>query len=272
MELLREGRLPPDSVVLTIDDGWYGSFSEMAPRLADARLPFTLYAYTKPMVDNTPIFRVMLEYLTAVGKPRDISAREIFGEGDEVYELAAPQRRQHALNRLGPLFVDHLSTDWLGPMSRIANALCVDLEPLIAKRVFHFMDTNDLAKIPSFGGSVQLHTHMHRFFLDQPDQMFQAIKQNREVLESTIGGQFSHFCYPSGNYDPKAFPQLDGLGIETATTVEPGLVDAETHPLALPRYCLGESTDELALNLALSGVLDFARPKPRVHPAAKKAG
>jgi peptidoglycan/xylan/chitin deacetylase (PgdA/CDA1 family) len=254
VQLLDEDRLPPDALVLTIDDGWYGTYSEMLPVLADANLPFTLYAYTKPMVEGTPVFRVMLEYLVSVGRPRSMTAREIFDEGDEVYDFVDLAQRRRALNRLGPIFVDQVGPNWREPMQRIADALGVALQPLVDERVFHFMDLAGLAEVPDFGGSVELHTHMHRFCVDQPAQMRQEIEVNRRILGDVTTGPFEHFCYPSGVYDRTVFPLLSELGVKSATTVEPGFVAAHTPRLAMPRFCVGEQTDAATLNAQLSGL------------------
>jgi peptidoglycan/xylan/chitin deacetylase (PgdA/CDA1 family) len=103
---------------------------------------------------------------------------------------------------------------------------------------------------------VQLHTHTHGLGDMSAAKVAEELATNRKVLSEELGlppSHFSHFCYPSGVYDAKAFEPLAKEGIQTATTTAFGLATATSNPLALPRILDGESMSDLALEARLSG-------------------
>ena len=56
------------------------------------------------------------------------------------------------------------------------------------------------------------------------------------VRVEVLGRPVTHFCYPSGDYDPVFFPWLHELGVESATTCDVGIAKAESNLLLLPRF------------------------------------
>ena len=257
---LDTGTLCEDAVVITIDDGWYGSYKHMFPALEEVGMPFTVYAYTRPMLEKTPVFNVLIRYLLTLGKPVVLSFSEIFGEGDESYDLGDPESHSRAISSIARTFDFKVNNNaWQQPLSRLAEMLDVDLEPLLENRVFDLMTPEELSQVPSYGGTVELHTHTHQLAFDQPDQMRRTIEDNRMHLKRILDKEYEHFCYPDGINRPGIYPDLTELGIKTATTTDPGFVDQSTHRLALPRICDGESVGQIAFEAELCSVLELKR-------------
>lgn len=261
LEQVTNNSLPPDAVVITIDDGWYGSYREMLPILAEAKIPFTLYAYTAPIVEHRPVFPILLDYMLAHGTPARLTESDLFGSGERIFDFKIAAHRRQARNILAWHLEDHCAYSWQEPLHRLAKALHFDLEPLLEQRIFHLMTPDELSRVQDFGGTVQLHTHDHRFSSDQPDQNRTTILDNRRELERIVDSRLDHFCYPSGNYQTRIFPLLRELGIKSATTVEAGFVSRRSIPLALPRLCVGEQTDSLQFESLLSGFSELLRTR-----------
>ena len=62
----RRRRLPPASVVITIDDGWHSTWQTMIPALARRKLPATLYCDTAHLLENKPIAHLIALHLGKV--------------------------------------------------------------------------------------------------------------------------------------------------------------------------------------------------------------
>jgi peptidoglycan/xylan/chitin deacetylase (PgdA/CDA1 family) len=118
--------------------------------------------------------------------------------------------------------------------ARLANHLCVDYDELLAKRILHLMNPNEVAWVSSKGIDIQLHTHRHRT-PDDPALFSREIRDNRRVIKEITNRHTSHFCYPSGVCKPEFLPWLAEMGVRSATTCEPGLACSSTHALLLPR-------------------------------------
>jgi hypothetical protein len=52
---------------------------------------------------------------------------------------------------------------------------------------------------------------------------------------------------------------FEKLGIKSATTCEPGLVDQHTNPFFMPRFLDGENIDQIVFEAELCGVGHFLR-------------
>jgi peptidoglycan/xylan/chitin deacetylase (PgdA/CDA1 family) len=105
---------------------------------------------------------------------------------------------------------------------------------------------------------VQLHTHRHRFPLDESLARAE-IRDNRAALASLGPGPYVHFCFPSGIYERSQFPWLEKEGIVSATTTRPGFNTPETPLHELDRVLDGERISDLEFEAELCGVLGFLR-------------
>ena len=68
-----------------------------------------------------------------------------------------------------------------------------------------------------------------------------------------------HFCYPSGIWSPEHLPELEAIGIKTATTLDEGINAKTEHPLKLKRSLMMDTRtlDHFIANI--SGVLEALR-------------
>jgi peptidoglycan/xylan/chitin deacetylase (PgdA/CDA1 family) len=252
--------LPENSLVITIDDGWYGSYLHMFPALKEAEMPFTVYAYTQPMLQHTPVLDVLVQYLVKTSNAVTLDLSNLDEEARDNYNLKNRESRLQAITKIVELLQSTVEDNsWRDILHQLAEMLDIDIEPLIEKRVFNLMTLQELAQVPSFGGTVELHTHTHKLEFGRLDQIRGTIEDNRKYIEQIIDGTPQHFCYPSGYHTPEIYSNLAHLDIRTATTTDPGFIDNSTNRLALPRICDGESTSEIAFEAELCGALELKR-------------
>jgi peptidoglycan/xylan/chitin deacetylase (PgdA/CDA1 family) len=236
LERLREGSLPPRSVVLTFDDGFYDFYLHAFPALRDFGYPCTVYLTTWYTRYRLPIFNLAAKYL--------LWKR---GEGSEQREKAVNEY----MARIAAEGLDAESTDLIA--RGLAEDIGTDYDSILRDRLFQIMSEDEVAAIAAAGIDIQLHTHRHRTPSDR-DLFLREIRDNARVIEEMTGRSPRHFCYPSGVTSAAFLPWLKESGVESATTCVHGLATPQSDPLLLPRYLDGCGVTELDFESWLSGM------------------
>jgi peptidoglycan/xylan/chitin deacetylase (PgdA/CDA1 family) len=271
IERLRSGRMPHAAVAVTIDDGWYGTGLGMAPALARHGFPATLYVATYYLEKQTQVFNVAAAYALWKARPSrvDLAAVDERLEGD--FDLADAGERAEAARRLNALADGLVSAEARQALlENLYAELGLDFEYVRSRRMFTLLTLEEAAQLPAQGVDLQIHTHRHRFPADDPPALAAEIEDNRRALSRCGPGPFRHLCYPSGQYDRRTFPQLDALGIATATTTVPGMNTPATPPLELRRFLDSEAWPAIRFEAEVSGFLEVLRLIARRRPASAR--
>jgi peptidoglycan/xylan/chitin deacetylase (PgdA/CDA1 family) len=256
---LRNGTLPSNAVVITIDDGFYGTYKEALHLLKKYQLPATLYVTTYYSQHQNPIFRLLVQYIFWATENRSLNLNELGIEGFRGEEAVSDRPDDATMWRIidyGEIRLDEPGRRHLA--SRLATLLQVDLEELEKNRYLGLMSEEEIREASKAGIDVQLHTHRHRFPVDEMSAK-REIVDNRAVLEPLVGKRLRHLCYPSGFWSERHWAWLEDLDIQTATTCDVGLNDPRTHPLALKRIFDSSSISSLEFEAELSGYLEILR-------------
>jgi len=237
VELLGEGGLPHNAVVITIDDGWASTYTHMLPVLEQLKLPATVYMTTWYSEHQLPIINVAVDYLLSRTGRRleekaaiiaDIDGRPTLGERDEA-------------------------------LRRFATQLGINDEGWYYERQFNLMTLDQIGDAHRRGLDFQLHTHCHRWGVAPPNRLAVEIAKNKAVLASACSraeSDFEHFCYPSGYLNPAGDDVLKHGGIKSATMVNQGINASGTHPYRLRRFLDGQSVTQASFEAYLSGALE----------------
>jgi len=229
---LREERLPPGAVVVTIDDGWASTHTHMLPVLEALGLPSTVYVTSWYVGRELPVVNKAVDYLYARAGQDTARTPATAAAIDALpYERREPALRDLSMSLGIPL-------DWW------------------ETRQFHSMTAAEVADCVRRGMDVQLHTHRHRA---SPANLGPELEENRALLAAWTGlpaGHFAHFCYPSGEYEPEAEPVLAAQGVRSATLVDQGTNASTAHPYRLRRFLDGRSVTDAEFDAYLAGALD----------------
>lgn len=230
---LAAGDLPDNAVVVTIDDGWASTHTHMLPALEALGLPSTVYVASWYVGRDLPVVNKAVDYLYARA-----------GRGDA--EVAARTAAIEALPE----------AERAGALRDLSMSLGLPLD-WWETRQFHSMTAVEVGDCARRGMDVQLHTHRHRA---APAQLGAELDANRARLAEWTGlspGHFTHFCYPSGEYEPEAEPVLAAQAVRSATLVEQGTNAPGANPYRLRRFLDGRSVSEAEFDAYLSGALDL---------------
>lgn len=235
-EQLQANALPPKSVVITFDDGFYDFYQHAIPALKSQDMPATLYLTTYYAGRPYPIFNLILSYLLWRGAGKTLDCTP-WGLPESVV-LGASARDNR---KLEVALLKAVKSRGYGPeeqteaAAEIAGKLGVDFNELMELRVLQLMNGDEVAHAASLGADIQLHTHRHRI-PDDKEKFIREIVDNREWILRQAGIETAHFCYPSGRYHSDCLPWLRSQGILTATTCDHALATKEDDPLLLPRF------------------------------------
>jgi peptidoglycan/xylan/chitin deacetylase (PgdA/CDA1 family) len=263
IERLHSGTLPERAVALTFDDGFF-DFSRLAwPLIRSYSWPVTVYLSTYYTEKHYwPVFDPMTRYLLWKAAGRRLDWPAVLADPLELDEIgrAAADAAIKAYCRARKLS----GADKNEILNELARRLGVDLGTLSAKRILHLMNEAEVRQVASEGVDVQLHTHRHRVFRSR-ERFWKEVDDNRERILALTGRNPVHFCYPSGCHLSEFPAWLRERGVLTATTCDPGIADADTDRLLLPRFLDSESVSELEFDAWVTGVAQFM-PRRR-YPA-----
>jgi len=246
--------LPEKSVSITFDDGTYDFYAQAYPILREFDYPVTLYLTTFYTHFNRPVFDVICSYLLWKGRSLPLDLNPITGRDAQV-SLASDGPRARALDDIRSFARGRkLSAEEKDRLVELlADQLKIDYDALLAKRILHLLKPEEVKRLAEGGVDVQLHTHRHRTPLDR-GLFLREIEDNRRSIREMTGSNASHFCYPSGVYNPAFLPWLKEAGIRSATTCDLGLASRNSNPLLLPRFLDVSSLSPVEFAGWLSGV------------------
>jgi Predicted xylanase/chitin deacetylase len=264
VERLRDGTLPPRSVVLTFDDGMADFALRAFPVLKRFGFPATVYLTTYHCGDNRPVFGMFCSYILWKSPRRSIRSTELLPDvTDEEWDISTePGRRRVLAAIVGHAQRERLSAAGKDDLARhVAAALHVDYAALEAKRIMRLVTPDEVSALARAGIDFQLHTHRHRTPRDQ-DAFAREIVDNRKSLAGMTGAPAGHFCYPSGVYEPEFLPWLRELGVVSATTCDSGISSPGTEPLLLPRLIDTSNLEPIEFESWTTGVGAFLPLRP----------
>lgn len=251
--------LPPNAVVLTFDDGFYSTYRDALPVLAEFGFPATIYVTTYYSVKQTPVFRLVVQYMFWKTGVEGVDLSGLCPG----YESRTPlgtegQKRQLAWSiiRYGE---EQCTEPQRGAISaELGTRLRVDYQALVRDRLFSIMTPEEIRHAGDLGFSIQLHTHRHRC-PDDEIAVRREIVENRAVLAPLVRQELDHFCYPSGVWSPRQFEWLAESGIKSATTCDPGLNYPDTPRLAMRRYLDSQGIAQVDFQAEVNGLTEICR-------------
>lgn len=257
---LSEGTLPKLATVITIDDGWYGTYHCQARVLNKYNFPATLYLSSYYIENQTPVFNVALSYVLWKSGQPEFDLSELVGILPEIPR--EPERVSSAeLYSLVFEYGERLNgaTARQELLRKVCEALAVDWRQFECQGLISFMSEVEATALAKSGIDIQLHTHRHCFPDNDFSQAKKEIDDNRQVLKKITDYDLRHFCYPSGVYSQKSIEFLKRLGIASATTTDPGFNTDETPVYELSRFLDSENITDLEFEAELTGFFELIR-------------
>lgn len=257
---LERGRWPTGATVITIDDGWFGTYKVMAPILRQQGYPATVYVASYYLQKQTQVFNVAIDYALWKSRDRVLQLSQIVPALLGSYELADVVQREKARETL-ETFANNVnsSEERQEIFRRLCTVLGLDATEIEKERICTFMRADEARQLQEGGIDIQLHTHRHRFPSEDFGLAKAEIEDNRNALALVGSGERRHFCYPSGEYESWQLPWLKLLGIASATTVKAGFTRPGSSPYELHRFLDNERISLLEFEAEMCGFFELIR-------------
>lgn len=254
---LYSGTCVENSVVITVDDGFYSFYSLALPILKKYDFTSTIYVTSYYVEHESPIFRLVVQYMfwkTALARI-DLT---IYGIDRIELDLSNEKSKQEAAWAI----INHgekLSGEDVRRRICISlgESLGISFSEIERSHMMELMRPWQIRELSEQGVSVQLHTHRHRFPDDNDEVARRELAENGAALDALDSGEKIHFCYPSGVWSTNHWKILSDFGIESATTCHSGINTRKTPKYALSRFLDGEDVHQLEFEAALSGFKDL---------------
>ncbi|MBF0395202.1 MAG: polysaccharide deacetylase family protein [Desulfobacterales bacterium] len=208
IDRLKNHTLPDNSLVITIDDGFYSTYSIAKDIIRQYKYPCTIYVTTYYANKQTPILNLADQYISWKTK--------------ETY------------NKL-------------------------EYQKIEKSRILSILNEKEIKILEEEGFDIQLHTHRHRFPINDAASAKKEIEDNKAFLEKIVKTRLIHFCYPSGIWDKSHLPYLKSMDIESAVTCVPGFVDNKSNLLLLNRFLDSENISKIEFIAEIMGFMDIVR-------------
>jgi peptidoglycan/xylan/chitin deacetylase (PgdA/CDA1 family) len=257
-KLLYSGGLPDNSVVITVDDGFYSTYLSAAPVLKAHNFPATVYITTYYVLKGAPIYRLFIQYAFWRTKAVRLRESEVVREMAAEVDLTDRTARDRAMWDLIKYGEERSVEEQEAVSERLGKALDVQYAFVKANRALSLMTPAEIRNLEQFGVDVQLHTHRHRLPLNR-ESVLQEIESNRNALANLTTSPLDHLCYPSGEWSSAQWPWLQETKVLTATTCDYGFNDSSTHPLALRRFLDGEDLSLIEFEAGICGFSEWVQ-------------
>lgn len=246
-------------VVITIDDGWWTSVTDMVPALEARKIPATLYVTTHYVKHRIPVVNVCMQYLMWKSQARELR----FTLDGRERHFAASNRVQ-LMRKAQAALQGHSDATKLAVLHEMADRLGVDAS-IFEDRLFELASFDELQPlVDSPYIDLQLHTHRHQV-PEHDEALAEELVKNRKLLQQGLEGlgALEDFCYPSGVWRPSQLDTLRTLGLRSATTLDGGLNRIGCDPLTLKRTLVSNDHSLAQLRLGMSGLEQSLRGRLR---------
>jgi len=269
---------PGIPVAVTLDDGWYSTYRDLLPSLAEYGYEPVLYLHTEAYDVDVPIVPVTVRYLLWKAGPQKLVI-DGFGFGIQgTWNLADPREHARLCAAAEQWLSDQDPHSVAGSLKRFAAALGISAAQLdLESRRFSYMTHEELLSAAKANCRIELHGHEHVYLPGHPQRNRKNIELNRERILDCGLPYPVHYCYPSGSFDEHAPEVMRAAGVKTATTCVPGLVDVRDPDACyyLPRFLDGGDVSMIEFEAEMSGVLQLLRsfagrarrPRQALRPA-----
>jgi peptidoglycan/xylan/chitin deacetylase (PgdA/CDA1 family) len=251
VELLKKGGLPPRSVVITFDDGFYDFKALAWPILREFQFPATVYLTSYYSEYNVPVFDLMCQYMLWKARERDFAWPEMGVEqvrltAKNAFPVTSLIRDACRRRRLSGPEMNEILKD-------LARRLGLDFDTFCRRRTLHIMTPAETAELARQGVDFQLHGHWHR--VSRSRRIFEnELRQNKLSMERCGVHAPAHYCYPTGLRLPEFHDWLAEMGVRSATTCDMGFASLHSDVYALPRLLDAPSLSSDEFSAWLSGL------------------
>lgn len=245
--------LPPNPVLLTVDDGHGDSYRVAFPlfrKYGAKPLIYTVASFVEQnnwlwwnaadfLITQTSLSGLFLELSTG---PLKLNWKD--GERAAQTSLLCQKLKEIP------------NSERCAVMTQLPIHLKTDLPPCPPPH-FAALRWDQIREMRKAGVSFGAHTLTHPILprVESIEEIRAELVASRRLLEDRLQTPVEHFCYPNGSYDERCEAEVVAAGYRTAATCIPGMNPASVSPLRLKRDPLDPGTPAEYFRRLLAGAV-----------------
>ncbi len=251
------GHLPPNTVSVTVDDGYRDFYDVAYPVLASFRIPVTVYLVSDFMDGRCWLWFDRLQYVFE--QTRATKAEIPLAPGNSILvRLGSPAERKSAAKAVIEAAKRMPDAQRIQLVDELPALLGVEL-PDLPPPQYAPLTWDSVREMGRMGVDFGPHTRTHPILsrLCEEQRLQEEIDGSRNRIEAETGKPSTSFCYPNGRYEDigeKVLERVRQSGFETAVVTAEGLNYPGCNPLLLKRIPADPSYSELFFQEYLAGV------------------
>jgi len=247
IDYLNNGKsLPPNTTVITIDDGYSDAYEIAFPVLKKFNLPATVYAVTDFLDGKCWLWTDLMRYVLLETKNDSVKI-EFGGQNEIKAELKDKTQRFETASRINSRLKKMLNEQKEAKIKEIAKSLNVEI-PALPVEEFAPMNWQQAREMDAENVKIESHTTTHPILTNISEKHLDFELTNSKMrLEEMLNRKVEHFCYPNGSFDENARKAVEKAGYKSAVTTDYGFNEKQANSFLLNRID------------AQSGIADFAQ-------------
>jgi peptidoglycan/xylan/chitin deacetylase (PgdA/CDA1 family) len=235
LETVEQGSVPPQTVVVTFDDGYVDNYQNALPILEETEVPATIFVTTGNLGSDKEFWWDTLERILL--QPRclpDALQLEINGSRQE-WQIQTPEQRWQAHQSIHK----HLRSLSADEQEQVLQALAEWAAIERSHRPgYRSVTRQELARLAqSKMIDIGAHTVSHPALKRLPIQdQYVEIMSSRRTLEELIPGPITTFSYPFGSFSNETIKMIKKAGFRAACTTVPKMVMPGDDRFQMGRY------------------------------------
>lgn len=235
--LLKQGKLPPNAVCVTFDDGYLNNLQVAQPILAEFGIPATVYVATG-FSHGQNMWNDRLIDLFSTQEVKEFSLAALGKTSCQVDDWES--RRMLAYSLIPDIkYLDYQERQ------KIIDALYT--ENNVAEKCARMMTPEQIVELSQRNIDIGAHTVDHPILCSHSLEEQEAqIRKSKETLESTLGKPVVGFAYPNGkikaDYSQDSVEIVKSLGFQYAVSTNWGISDGQSDVYQLNRFIPWDKT------------------------------
>lgn len=256
-------KLPNNSVVITIDDGYKSTYTLAYPILKQLNVPTTIFPSTNFIDKKEVLWIDRIEY--AISKTKADNLKLHIGKEILSFDFPNPDSKETCYKAIFPklkLIPQESRAD-------IIENLEFSLEQKLSitsatTDIYHSLEWGEIREMTmnrliSAGSHTCSHIILTR---STPENIEKELSLSKQIIENQTKMTCSSFCYPNGetgdfNHETKEL--LKKSGYSCGLTSVWGINNKNSDIFELKRYCISRKHDLIIFIIILSGTLNFLK-------------
>ncbi len=232
------GRLPPNALAVTVDDGYKNFLLFGHPIFARYRIPTTLYVVSGFADGRLWLWPDQIAYVIERA-PRASIGVELREKELLELDLSSAASKEQAARNLIEALKTLPNERRLKCLEELSRACGVEIPPLPpAGRAA--LNWEELRTLAADGVEIGCHTDSHPILsrITDPEELDREIRGAKEVMEQRLKRTVEHFCYPNGrdaDISDAAVECVRQAGFVSSVTCTYGLNTLPADPLRIMR-------------------------------------